>query len=43
MKKDILIGTAIGDIAGSRFEINNCKTGKEFVLLHLSNIFVYFW
>lgn len=34
MIKDILIGTAIGDIAGSRFEINNCKTGKDFVLLH---------
>ncbi len=34
MKKDILLGTAIGDIAGSRFEINNCKTGKEFILLH---------
>lgn len=34
MKKDVLLGTAIGDIAGSRFEINNCKTGKNFVLLH---------
>ena len=34
MIKDILIGTAIGDIAGSRFEINNCKTGKDFILLH---------
>lgn len=32
--KDVLIGTAIGDIAGSRFELNNCKTGKDFVLLH---------
>lgn len=34
MKKDVLLGTAIGDIAGSRFEINNCKTGKDFILLH---------
>ena len=34
MKKDVLLGTAIGDIAGSRFEINNCKTWKNFVLLH---------
>lgn len=34
MIKDVLIGTAIGDIAGSRFEINNCKTGKDFILLH---------
>lgn len=33
-KKDVLLGTAIGDIAGSRFEINNCKKGKDFVLLH---------
>lgn len=32
--KDVLIGTAIGDIAGSRFELNNCKTGKDFILLH---------
>ena len=34
MKRDVIIGTAIGDIAGSRFEINNCKTGKDFILLH---------
>ena len=33
-RKDVLLGTAIGDIAGSRFEINNCKTGKDFILLH---------
>ena len=34
MKKDVLIGTAIGDIVGSRFEINNCKTGKDFELFN---------
>lgn len=34
LKKDVLLGTAIGDIAGSRFEINDCKTGKDFILLH---------
>lgn len=32
MIKDVLMGTAIGDIVGSRFEINNCKTGKDFSL-----------
>lgn len=34
MKKDVILGTAIGDIVGSRFEINNCKTGKDFELFH---------
>lgn len=34
LKKDVILGTAIGDVAGSRFEINDCKTGKDFVLLH---------
>lgn len=32
--KDVLIGTAIGDIVGSRFEIVNCKTGKVFDFFH---------
>ena len=32
--KDVLMGTAIGDIVGSRFEIVNCKTGKEFEFFH---------
>lgn len=30
MLKDVILGTIIGDIVGSRFEINNNKTGKEF-------------
>jgi ADP-ribosyl-[dinitrogen reductase] hydrolase len=34
LKKDVILGTVIGDVAGSRFEINDCKTGKNFVLLH---------
>lgn len=34
LKKDVILGTAIGDIAGSRFEINNCKDKKNFILLH---------
>ena len=34
LSKDVLIGTIIGDIAGSRFELSNCKTGKGFELLH---------
>ena len=34
LKKDVLIGTIIGDIVGSRFEMFNCKTGKNFILLH---------
>ena len=34
MKKDVIIGTAIGDIVGSRFEIINCKTGKDFELFN---------
>lgn len=33
LKKDVILGTIIGDIAGSRFEINDCKTGKDFELL----------
>ena len=34
LSKDVLIGTIIGDIVGSRFELSNCKTGKVFELLH---------
>lgn len=34
LKKDVIIGTVIGDISGSRFEINDCKTGKDYILLH---------
>ena len=34
LKKDVILGTVIGDVAGSRFEFNNCKTGKDFILLH---------
>lgn len=34
MKKDVLLGTIIGDIAGSRFELVNNKYGKEFEFLH---------
>lgn len=34
LKKDVLMGTIIGDIVGSRFEMFNCKTGKNFTLLH---------
>lgn len=30
MLKDAILGAIIGDIVGSRFEINNNKTGKEF-------------
>ena len=32
MSKDVILGTIIGDIVGSRFEIINCKTGKDFEL-----------
>lgn len=32
--RDVIVGTIIGDIAGSRFEMFNCKTGKNFILLH---------
>lgn len=34
MIKDVLLGTIIGDIAGSRFELVNNKYGKEFEFLH---------
>lgn len=34
MNKDVLFGTIIGDIAGSRFELANNKYGKEFKFLH---------
>ena len=34
MKRDVILGTAIGDIVGSRYEINNCKTGKDFEFFH---------
>lgn len=34
LKKDVLLGTIIGDIAGSRFELVNNKYGKEFEFLH---------
>lgn len=30
MKRDVLLGAIIGDVVGSRFEINNNKYGKEF-------------
>lgn len=33
-KKDVILGTIIGDIAGSRFELLNNKYGKEFEFLH---------
>lgn len=34
MNKDVLLGTIIGNIAGSRFELVNNKYGKEFEFLH---------
>ena len=34
MNKDVLLGTIIGDIVGSRFELVNNKYGKEFEFLH---------
>lgn len=34
LKKDVILGTIIGDIAGSRFELVNNKYGKEFEILH---------
>lgn len=34
MIKDVLLGTIIGDIAGSRFELVNNKYGKEFEFIH---------
>lgn len=33
-KKDVLLGTIIGDVAGSRFEIVNNKNGKKFEMFH---------
>ena len=30
LKKDVLLGAIIGDVVGSRFELNNNKYGKEF-------------
>lgn len=33
-KKDVLLGTIIGDIVGSRFELINNKYGKEFEFFH---------
>lgn len=39
LKKDVILGTIIGDIAGSRFEIVNNKYGKRFKLLHNHCIF----
>lgn len=33
LKKDVILGTIIGDVAGSRFELVNNKKGKEFVFL----------
>ena len=30
LKKDVILGAIIGDIAGSRFELNNNKDGKIF-------------
>lgn len=32
-KKDIIIGTMVGDIVGSRFELNNCRK-KDFIFFH---------
>ena len=32
--KDVILGTVIGDVVGSRFEINNNKYGKEFEMFH---------
>ena len=34
MSKDVLLGTIIGDIVGSRFELVNNKYGKKFEFLH---------
>lgn len=34
LKKDVILGAIIGDIAGSRFELVNNKYGKKFELLH---------
>ena len=34
LKKDVILGTIIGDIAGSRFELVNNKYGKGFEFLH---------
>lgn len=34
LKRDVILGTIIGDISGSRFELVNNKTGKNFELLH---------
>jgi len=30
LKKDVILGAIIGDVVGSRFELNNNKYGKEF-------------
>ena len=38
-KKDIIIGTAIGDIVGSIYEINDCKAKKNFELFKPVNRF----
>lgn len=34
LKKDVILGVIIGDIAGSRFELVNNKYGKKFEFLH---------
>lgn len=34
MNKDVLLGTIIGDVVGSRFELINNKYGKKFEFLH---------
>ena len=39
LKKDVLIGTSIGDIVGSIYEINDCKTKKNFSLFTKYNRF----
>ena len=36
LKKDVILGVIIGDIAGSRFELKNNKYGKKFEFLHKS-------
>ena len=33
-KRDVLIGTIIGDVVGSRFELVNNKYGKQFEIFH---------
>lgn len=34
LEKDVILGTIIGDISGSRFELVNNKNGKKFELFH---------